>query len=193
MKHKGAILVDDIEIDTSGMSAAEYDVLLFEFKADLNRYLSDSAAPVQTLAELIAYNDANADSVMPVFGQDIFIAAEDKGTLEDPAYLEALEKSKRIARDGLDGAMDEHRLDAIIAITNGPAWMIDHANGDAFHIGSSSLAAISGYPNITVPAGFASDLPIGLSFIGKPWNEKQLIEIAYAFEQATGARRAPDL
>ena len=88
--------------------------------------------------------------------------------------------------------MDEHNLDALIAPTNGPAWMIDHVNGDAFGIGSSSLAAISGYPNITVPAGFVSGLPIGISFVGKPWNEKQLIEIAYAFEQATGARRAPD-
>lgn len=193
LRAQGAVLVDDIEIDTSGMNDAEYDVLLFEFKADLNQYLSASAAPVQTLTELIAYNDANADSIMPAFGQEIFVAAEEMGTLEDPAYLEALEKSKRIARDGIDSAMAEHELDAIIAITNGPAWMIDHANGDAFHIGSSSLAAVSGYPNITVPAGFASGLPIGLSFIGKPWNEKQLIEIAYAFEQATGARRAPDL
>ena len=109
------------------------------------------------------------------------------------AYLAALEDSKRIARDGIDGAMDEHGLDALIAPTNGPAWMIDHVNGDSFHIGSSSLAAVSGYPNVTVPAGFVSGLPIGVSFMGKPWNEKQLIEIAYAFEQATGARRAPEL
>ncbi|RZV37340.1 MAG: amidase [Chromatiales bacterium] len=193
LEEQGATLVDDIEITTDGMNDAEYEVLLYEFKADLNNYLSAAGAPVQSLAEIIEYNEANAERVMPVFGQEIFLAAEEKGPLSDAAYLDALAESKRIARDGIDGAIEEHQLDAIIAITNGPAWMIDHANGDSFHIGSSSLAAISGYPNITVPAGFASGLPIGVSFVGKPWNEKQLIEIAYAFEQATGVRRAPEL
>ena len=193
LEDQGATLVDDIEITTDGMNDAEYEVLLYEFKADLNNYLSAAGAPVQSLAEIIEYNEANAERVMPVFGQEIFLAAEEKGPLSDAAYLDALAESKRIARDGIDGAIEEHQLDAIIAITNGPAWMIDHANGDSFHIGSSSLAAISGYPNITVPAGFASGLPIGVSFVGKPWNEKQLIEIAYAFEQATGVRRAPEL
>ena len=192
LTEQGAEIVDDIEIATSGMNDAEYEVLLYEFKADLNRYLSASGAPVQSLAEIIDYNEANADRIMPVFGQEIFLAAEEKGPLTDEAYLAALAESKRIARDGIDGAILEHRLDAIVAVTNGPAWMIDHANGDSFHIGSSSLAAISGYPNITVPAGFASGLPIGVSFMGKPWNEKQLIEIAYAFEQSTRARRAPE-
>ena len=193
LQEQGAIIVDDIEITTSGMNDAEYEVLLYEFKADLNNYLAAAGAPVQSLAEIIEYNAANAQRVMPVFGQEIFLAAEEKGPLTDAAYLEALAKSKRIARTGLDGAIEEHQLDAIIAVSNGPAWMIDHANGDSFHIGSSSLAAISGYPSITVPAGFASGLPIGVSFVGKPWNEKQLIEIAYAFEQATGVRRAPEL
>ena len=193
LQEQGAIIVDDIEITTSGMNDAEYEVLLYEFKADLNNYLAAAGAPVQSLAEIIEYNAANAERVMPVFGQEIFLAAEEKGPLTDAAYLEALAESKRIARTGLDGAIEEHQLDAIIAVSNGPAWMIDHANGDSFHIGSSSLAAISGYPSITVPAGFASGLPIGVSFVGKPWNEKQLIEIAYAFEQATGVRRAPEL
>ena len=193
LKEQGANIVDDIEIATDGMNDAEYEVLLYEFRADLNNYLSASGAPVQSLAEIIEYNEANAERVMPVFGQEIFLAAEEKGPLSDAAYLDALAESKRIARDGIDGAIEEHQLDAIIAITNGPAWMIDHANGDTFQIGSSSLAAISGYPSITVPAGFASGLPIGVSFVGKPWNEKQLIEIAYAFEQATGVRRAPEL
>ena len=193
LQEQGAIIVDDIEITTSGMNDAEYEVLLYEFKADLNNYLAAAGAPVQSLAEIIEYNAANAQRVMPVFGQEIFLAAEEKGPLTDAAYLEALAKSKRIARTGLDGAIEEHQLDAIIAVSNGPAWMIDHANGDSFHIGSSSLAAISGYPSITVPAGFTSGLPIGVSFVGKPWNEKQLIEIAYAFEQATGVRRAPEL
>ncbi len=130
---------------------------------------------------------------MPIFGQDIFLKAEEKGPLTDAAYLEALQQSKSLARSGIDGAVGAHQLDALIAPTNGPAWMIDHVNGDSYGIGSSSLAAISGYPNVTVPAGHVSGLPIGLSFIGSAWNEKQLIEIAYAFEQATEARQPPDL
>ena len=193
LRAQGADVVDDIEIDTKGMNDAEYEVLLYEFKADLNAYFAASGAPVQSLADAIAFNDANAERVMPIFGQEIFLAAEEKGPLAEQAYLDALANSKRIARSGIETALDEHDLDALIAITNGPAWVIDHANGDAFSISSSSLAAVSGFPNITVPAGFAYDLPIGLSFIGRPWNEKQLIEIAYAFEQATGARRVPAL
>ncbi len=193
LRGRGAEIVDDIEIGTTGMGDASYEVLLYEFKADLNAYLAKSGAPVTSLAALIEFNEANAKTVMPHFGQERFLAAEEKGPLTDAAYREALASSKRLARDGITGAMEEHGLDALIAPTNGPAWMIDHVNGDAYHIGSSSLAAISGYPNITVPAGFVAGLPIGLSFMGKPWNEKQLIEIAYAFEQATGARRAPDL
>jgi amidase len=192
LRTQGAEIVDEIEIETEGLYDPEDEVLLYEFKADLAAYLESSAAPFDTLAEIIAYNEAHASSVMAVFGQDIFLEAEKKGPLTDEAYLTALADSKRIAVEGLDGAMDGHNLDALIAITNGPAWMIDHVNGDSFGIGSSSLAAISGYPSITVPAGFVSGLPIGLSFIGKPWNEKQLIEIAYAFEQATGARQAPE-
>ncbi|MBT8107012.1 MAG: amidase [Gammaproteobacteria bacterium] len=192
LREQGAEIVDDIEIATEGMNDAEYEVLLYEFKADLNAYLAASGTPVTSLAQAIEFNDANAARIMPIFGQEIFHEAEAKGPLTDEAYLEALETSKRIAREGLDGALAEHRLDALIAPTNGPAWKIDHANGDAFHVGSSSLAAISGYPSITVPAGFVANLPIGISFVGKPWNEKQLIEIAYAFEQAVGARRAPD-
>jgi amidase len=151
-----------------------------------------SGAPLQSLADLIAFNDANAASVMPYFGQDIFLQAEEKGPLTTRAYLDALETSKRIAKAAIDSAIDQHRLDAIVAPTNGPAWMIDHVNGDNFSIGSASLAAISGYPNITVPAGQVAGLPIGLSFVGKAWNEKQLIEIAYAFEQASKARKAPN-
>ena len=193
LEAQGAEIVDDLEIDTNGMNDAEYEVLLYEFRADLAAYLVRSAAPLDSLADVIAFNEANADAVMPHFGQEIFIAAEAKGPLSDAAYTTALEESKTIARSGIDDAMDEHDLDALIAPTNGPAWMIDLVNGDAFHVGSSSLAAVSGYPNVTVPAGQVAGLPIGLSFIGKPWNEKQLIEIAYAFEQATGARNAPEL
>ena len=191
LKNHGAVVVDDIEIDTSGLRDAEYEVLLYEFKAGLNAYLESSQAPIGTLAEIIEFNKANAETVMPLFGQDIMLAAEAKGSLEDEAYLVALASSKRIARDGLDGALGANEVDVLIAPTNGPAWLTDHGNGDSFKIYSSSLAAVSGYPNITVPAGFVENLPVGLSFIGRPNSEKLLIEVAYAFEQATAARRPP--
>jgi len=193
LRGQGAELIDDIEFETPGMGNAEYEVLLFEFRANLNAYLEKTAAPVASLADLIAFNEAHANDVMPIFGQDIFIEAEAKGPLTDPAYLEALNTSNHLARSSLDNALAKHQLDALIAPTNGPAWTIDHVNGDSFHIGSASLAAISGYPNITVPAGRVRGLPVGLSFMGKAWNEKQLIEIAYAFEQATEARQSPEL
>jgi len=193
LREAGADLVDDINIEPGDMYDAEYEVLLYEFRADLNAYLQKSGAPVQSLAELIVYNDANAETVMPIFGQEILIEADAKGPLTEEAYLTALETSKSISQSALDKLLAEHELDALISPTNGPSWLIDHINGDAFGIGSSSLAAISGYPSITVPAGFVSGLPIGLSFVTKPWNEKQLIEIAYAFEQTTGVRKPPDL
>ncbi len=192
MQELGAIIVDDLQFDAKEMYDAEYEVLLYEFRADLNAYLEKSAAPIQSLADLIEFNTANSDTVMPDFGQDIFIDAETKGPLTDAAYIEALETSKRIAQSGINDLIDEHQLDALIAPSNGPAWMIDPVNGDSFGIGSSSLAAVSGYPSITVPAGYVAGLPIGLSFMGKAWNEKQLIEIAYAFEETTKARHAPE-
>ncbi len=193
LRDAGAEIVDDLEYETGDMYDAEYEVLLYEFKADLNRYLESSAAPVGSLAELIAYNDANADAVMPYFGQEIFLEAEEKGDLTDEAYLSALEESKAISQRIIGELVQEHDLDALIAPTNGPSWKIDLVNGDSFGIGSSSLAAISGYPAITVPAGFVSGLPVGVSFVGMPWNEKQLIEMAYAFEQTTGVRKPPEL
>lgn len=189
----GAEIVDDLEIDMDGVGDAEYDVLLYEFKADLAIYLETSRAPYRSLAELIEFNEQNANTVMPIFGQDIFIAAEEKGGLDDEAYLTSLALSRQMSQAGLDASFEQHSLDALLAISNGPAWMTDHANGDSFHVGSSSYAAISGYPNVTVPAGFVSALPIGLSFIGKPWTESELLNIAYAFEQATNARRKPAL
>jgi amidase len=187
----GAELIDDIELDVSGARDNEYTVLLYEFKNDLAAYLERSNAPYKSLAELIAFNEANTDTVMPIFGQEIFLAAQEKGPLSDDVYLEALRESKRIMQAALDTAFSEHELDAIIAPTNGPAWMIDHINGDTFTAGSSSYAAVSGYPNITVPAGFADTVPIGLSFMGRAFSEQTLIEIAYAFEQATQARKPP--
>lgn len=193
LKSGGAEVVESVEIDTSELDDAEYTVLLHEFKHDLNTYLATSDAPVKSLAEIIDFNDANSDVVMPFFGQDILLDSQSKGPLTDDAYLQALETSKRIAKRGIDDTMAEHQLDALIAPTNGPAWLTDHINGDTFHIGSSSLAAVSGYPSITVPAGFVSGLPIGLSFIGRADSDRQLIEIAYAFEQLTTVRRSPEL
>ncbi len=193
LEKQGAIIVDDLRIKTNGMGSAGNEVMLYEFKDGLANYFADSGAPLTRLADVIAFNDANAATVMRHFGQEILIRSEGKGSLSDEAYVTALANSKDLAQTGLAAVMDEHELDALIAPTNGPAWMIDLVNGDAFHVGSSSLAAYSGFPNITVPAGQVAGLPVGLSFIGKPWNEKQLIEIAYAFEQATGARYAPDL
>ncbi len=188
----GAEIVDPIEIDTQGMDAAEYEVLLYEFKADLNRYLEESSAPVASLAEVIAYNERHAERVMPFFGQDILEAADDKGSLDEQPYRDALVESKRIARTGIDGVFEQHGLDALIAPSNGPAWLTDHVLADRFTVGSSSFAAVSGYANVTVPAGSIHGLPIGLSFIGTAFSERRLLEIAWAFEQATRARRVPD-
>ena len=191
LRAAGAEIVDDVELDISGVGDAEYTVLLYEFKHDLAAYFERSAAPFANLAEIIEFNERNRDAVMPIFGQEIMLEAEQKGTLADEEYLQALETSRGTSRQALDAAFDAGSLDAIVTVTNGPAWMTDHANGDAFHIGSSRYAAVSGYPNITVPAGFVSDLPIGVSFIGRPYAEPELIRMAYAFEQATLARRPP--
>ena len=172
LQRRGASIVDEISIDTEGMSDAEYEVLLYEFKTDLNAYLTRSNAKLKTLAEIIAFNEANRDAVMPIFGQDILLLAEEKGPLTESAYLEALAGSKRIAREGIDGALSKHEVDLLIAPTNGPAWMTDPVNGDSFHIGSSSYAAVSGYPANS---------------------EQLLLDVAAAFEQETAARKPPSL
>jgi amidase len=193
MRAAGAEIVDEIRPDVEGANTAARIVLAYEFKSDLAAYFERSGAAFETLADIIAFNKANAATAMPIFGQERMIAADASGDLGDGDYLDALKASKQISQSALDDVYTEHRLDALVAVTNGPAWMIDHANGDSFHIGSSSYAAVAGYPSITVPAGFVSDLPIGISFIGPAFSEKSLIEIAYAFEQATAARRAPAL
>jgi len=193
LREQGAEIVDSIEIDTTGMGDAESTVLRYEFKADLKQYLDQTGAPFGSLAEIIKFNEDNKETVMPFFGQERMLASQEKGPLTDDEYLVALETSKRVSQRGIDDAMTEHDLDALIAPTNGPAWLTDHVNGDSFHVGSSSFAAVSGYPNVTVPAGFISGLPVGVSFIGQAFSEKSLIEIAYAFEQATSVRRPPEL
>jgi amidase len=194
LKANGAEIVDPVEIDIDGLSNDHYRVLLYEFKTDLNSYLEISNAPLRSLEEIIQFNTDNADVVMPIFDQDILEESQSKGSLSEPEYLDALSRIQRVTRNGIDGALATHDLDALIAPSNGPAWMTDHVNGDiALGIGSSTFAAVSGYANITVPAGFISGLPIGMSFIAGAFSERELIEIAYAFEQASLARRPPQL
>jgi amidase len=188
----GAEIVDPIEIDTEGMSDASRTVLYTEFKADLNAYLQNSGAPITSLAEIIRFNEGHADTVMPFFGQERMLAAQAMGTLDDPEYLAALVSSKQIAQTGIDNALLEHDLDALIAPTRGPAWMTDNVSGDhSSGISSSSLAAISGYPSITIPAGDILGLPIGISFIGPEFSDALMIQFAYALEQGGYQRRPP--
>ena len=191
IRAQDAVLIDDLNIEMPGVRSAKRTVLSYEFKADLASYFKRSNATFETLADIIAFNMENSETVMPIFAQERMLEAEESGNLDDEAYKNALQISKQVSQASLNEAFADHSLDAIIAVTNGPAWMIDHANGDSSHIGSSSYAAVSGYPAVTVPAGFVSGLPIGLSFIGLPFAEKELIEIAYAFEQAVAARRPP--
>jgi len=186
-----AIIIDPIEFDTDGMSDAEGIVLDFEFKADLNAYLQESDADIDSLESIIQYNIDNADTVMPIFRQERMDASQLSGPLSDYKYLLALRESKRISQTAIDDAIKLNNLDAIIAPTNSPAWLTDHINGDTYALSSSSFAAVSGYASITVPAGQVNGLPIGVSFIGGAFSERQLIEIAYAFEQAINARKPP--
>jgi amidase len=195
MKKLGAILVDPADIETVEEFAgpSELDVLLYEFKADLNAYLAALPnARVKNLADVIAFNEKNRDREMPFFAQELFERAQKKGPLTDKDYLKALEKDSRISRkDGIDKTMDKHKLDALVAPTSGPATLIDLVNGDYGVNGSSSIPAVAGYPDITVPAGWASGLPVGLSFFGRAWSEGKLLAIAFAFEQATKHRKPP--
>ena len=194
----GAVVVDPVALGDSGadrsLRAAETDVLLYEFKAGLNAYLArrGPGAEVRSLADLIAFNEHNAEAEMPYFGQERLIAAEAKGPLSERAYLTALAAARRLSRaDGIDRTMDEHRLDAVVAATGGPAWVTDLVNGDHFGGSSSGYPATAGYPNVTVPAGAVHGLPVGLSFFGRAWSEPTLVRLAYAFEQTVQARRPP--
>jgi amidase len=195
MREKGAVIVDPVEIGKMGqVGDAEFEVLLYEFKAGINEYLAELAvgAKVRTLEDLIAFNHTHEREEMPYFGQEIFEQAQKRGPLTDAKYLAALAKTRMNTRaKGIDAIMDAHKLDALVAPTGGPAWLIDLVNGDSDGGGSSSPAAEAGYPSITVPAGYASGLPVGISFFGRAWSEPVLIRIAYAFEQAASARHAP--
>jgi amidase len=195
MKAQGAVIMDPANIETAGkFDDSEFDVLLYEFKADLNKYLESLGpkAPVKTLAEIIAFNDQHKDTSMPWFGQEIMIQAQAKGPLTEKKYRDALAKDLKMSRaDGIDATMNKYKLDAIVAPTGSPAWVTDLVNGDHFSGASSTPAAVAGYPNINVPAGFSHGLPIGISFFGRAYSEPTLIKIAYAYEQATKHRRAP--
>ena len=196
LKHSGATIVDPANIATANkFGDAEFDVLLYELKADLNAYLESlgPAAPYKSLADLIRFNEENAAREMPYFGQEIFEMAQKKGPLTDTKYKQARAKCIRMARtDGIDATMTKHRLDALIAPTQGPVWLIDLVNGDGGGGGSfTQPAAVAGYPHITVPMGLVQGLPVGLSFVGRAWSEPTLLKLAYAYEQASKARRPP--
>jgi len=195
MKKLGAVLVDPADVPTTGkFDDSEFEVLLYEFKADLNAYLAGLGpqAPVRSLKDVIAFNEKNRDREMPYFGQDIMIKAEAKGPLTSKRYLAALQKNHLLTRaQGIDAVMKKNRLDALVAPTGGPAWPTDWINGDHFTGGYSSASAVAGYPHITVPAGYVFGLPVGISFFGGAFSEPKLIKIAYAFEQATKMRRPP--
>jgi amidase len=198
MRECGAIIVDPADLPSATeikLSHSELQVLLYEFKANLNAYLAGlgEGAPVRSLEELIAFNTAHATDEMPYFGQELLEMAQAKGSLSESEYVSALAEDFRLGRtEGIDAVMNEHNLDALVMPTGGPPFLIDLVNGDAHDGGGSSgPAAIAGYPAITVPAGHAFGLPIGITFIGRAWSEPTLIRLAYAFEQASHAWRPP--
>jgi amidase len=195
LKSAGAIIVDPADIPTSNkFGDAEDDVLHYEFKDGVNAYLATAnpAVKARTLAALIEFNDTNKARELPWFGQETFIKAQKLGPLTTPAYKKARQACITLTRtQGIDAIMTKHKLDAFVALTNGPSWVTDLVNGDRFTGGSSSIPAVSGYPNITVPMGYVYGLPVGLSFFGRAWSEPVLIKLAYAFEQTTKARKPP--
>ena len=195
MRNLGATIVDPADIVTAGQfDDAEYEVLLYEFKADLEAYFAGlpAGARVRTLDDLIAFNRAHAAQEMPWFGQEIVEMAAKKGSLSSAAYRKALAKSGSLSRArGIDATIAKHRLDAIVAPTQGPPALTDLVNGDPSGWSTTSPAAVAGYPAITLPMAYVSGLPVGLTFMGKAWSEPALLKYAFAFEQATKVRRAP--
>jgi amidase len=196
LKQAGATIVDPANLSSvAKIGDAELEVLLYELKADMNAYLESLGpnAPQKTLADLIRFNEEHASEEMPYFGQELFIEAQKKGPLSDAKYKAARAKCLRLARtQGIDAVMSKYKLDALIAPTQGPVWLIDLVNGDGGGGGSfTQPAAVAGYPHITVPMGLVQGLPVGLSFVGRAWSEPTLLKLAYAYEQASKARRAP--
>lgn len=196
MRELGAEIIENADIPTAkqmASSESEMKVLLYEFKADLNAYLTGLIdSPVRSMEDIIAFNNAHAEQELPYFGQELMLKAQETPSLDDPIYLDALAENRRLAREeGIDAVMDEHKLDALVMPTTVPAWNIDFVNGDCHSGSSAQPAALAGYPAITVPAGYTFELPIGITFMGRAYSEPTLIKLAYAFEQATQARRAP--
>jgi amidase len=194
MREQGAEIIDPIDYPANeGLDDSELEVLLYEFKADLNAYLKTrSSFSVKSLSDIIAFNEARRSEEMPYFEQDIMIKAKAKGPLTESAYKDALARNHRLTRDeGIDAVISKYRLDAIAAPSNGLAWLTDWVTGDHVSGGCSQPAAIAGYPHLTVPAGFVHGLPVGISFFGPAWSEPTLLRIAYAFEQATKRRQTP--
>ena len=193
LKAQGAVLVDPAELPPpSAYSEAYYEVMLYEFKADLEAYLARRGGPLRTMAELIAWNEAHKAQEMPLFGQEILIRAQAKGPLTDEVYLKAREKAQRLAgAEGIDAVLDKHKLDALLAPSGPPAALIDPVLGNRGGFSCSTPAAVAGYPHLTVPLGFILGLPVGLSLFGRAWSEPTLLKLAFAFEQATRARRPP--
>ena len=193
MKRAGAEIIDPADLPSHGkFDDTEFMVLLYELKADLNDYLRNRTGAPGSLKAIIDFNDRNKEKEMPYFGQDLFVKAEAKGPLTTKEYTDALEANHRLSRtEGIDAVMDQFKLDAIVAPTGCPAWTTDLVNGDHAPGGSSNAAAVAGYPDITVPAGFIFGLPVGISFFGRAWSEPALLKIAYSFEQITKARKPP--
>lgn len=194
MKHAGAEIVDPADIPTIGkFDESELTVFMYELKADLAAYLARRlGSSVKSLQDVIAFNERNRDREMPYFGQDLFIKSEEKGPLTSKEYVDALARNQQLSRvEGIDFVMDKWKLDALVAPTGGPAWITDLINGDHAAGGSSSAAAVAGYPNINVTAGYLWGLPVGISFFGRAWSDPTLLRIAYSFEQMTKARQKP--
>jgi amidase len=192
LKQAGAKLIE-VELNTRNYGAAEWEILQVEFKNGLNAFLNKygNAKTPSSLAELIAFNKENESTEMPFFKQETFESSEAKGSLTDKAYLDALKTAKKEAADQIDAIMDEHGLDALIAPTNGPSWVVDMVNGDRFTGGSSSAAAVAGYPNVTVPANSHQNLPLGLSFFGRKWSDFSLLSLAADYETQFPKRISP--
>ncbi len=194
MKRAGAEIVDPADIPTIGkFDDSELTVFYYELKADLASYLARRvSSSVKSLKDVIEFNERNRGREMPYFGQDIFLKSEQKGPLDSKEYLDVLALNHRLTRaEGIDFVMDKFKLDALVAPTGGPAWLTDLINGDHVAGGSSSAAAVAGYPNINVTAGYLWGLPVGISFFGRAWSEPTLLKIAYSFEQLTKARQKP--
>jgi amidase len=197
LQQLGAEVIDPADIPTAKALAeepGELEVLLYEFKSDLNAYLTERGDPeIRSLEDLIRFNEKHADEELRYFGQERFIGAQEKGALTDQVYLDALARNQRLSRqEGIDAVMDRHRLDALVTPTREPPWAIDLVDGD--HVmgpTSSTPAALAGYPIVSVPAGYAFGRPVGISFLGRAYSEPTLIRLAYAFEQATRFRTPP--